>query len=52
MRPCSACSGIPFKSGAHAAPVEYLETAEIEALLAGIDRLDPVGTARLRACSR
>jgi site-specific recombinase XerD len=30
--------GIPFKRGARAAPIEYLEKAEIEALLAGIDR--------------
>src|SRR5690348_11373435 len=30
--------GIPFKRGARAAPIEYLEKAEIEALLAGIER--------------
>jgi site-specific recombinase XerD len=30
--------GIPFKRGARAAPIEYLEKAEIEVLLAGIDR--------------
>ena len=30
--------GIPFKRGARAAPIEYLEKAKIEALLAGIDR--------------
>jgi integrase/recombinase XerD len=30
--------GIPFKRGARAAPIEYLEKTEIEALLAGIDR--------------
>ena len=29
---------IPFKRGAKAAPIEYLEKAEIEALLAGVDR--------------
>ena len=30
--------GIPFKRGARTAPIEYLEKAEIEVLLAGIDR--------------
>ena len=30
--------GIPFKRGARAAPIEYLEKTEIEILLAGIDR--------------
>jgi len=35
--------GIPFKRGARAAPIEYLERAEIEALLAGIDRQTPTG---------
>jgi len=35
--------GIPFKRGAHVAPVEYLETVEVEALLAGIDRSTPSG---------
>ncbi|HEY1257025.1 MAG TPA: tyrosine-type recombinase/integrase, partial [Terracidiphilus sp.] len=30
--------GIPFKRGARAAPIEYLENAEIEVLLASIDR--------------
>jgi integrase/recombinase XerD len=30
--------GIPFKRGARAAPIEYLEKTEIEVLLAGIDR--------------
>lgn len=35
--------GIPFKRGARAAPVEYLEKAEIEALLASIDRKAPAG---------
>ena len=30
--------GIPFKRGARAAPIEYLGKAEIEVLLAGIDR--------------
>jgi integrase/recombinase XerD len=35
--------GIPFKRGAKAAPIEYLEKAEIEALLAGIDRKTSAG---------
>ncbi len=35
--------GMPFKRGARAAPIEYLETKEIEALLAGIDRKTPMG---------
>jgi integrase/recombinase XerD len=35
--------GIPFKRGARAAPIEYLEKAEIEVLLAGIDRKTPAG---------
>jgi integrase/recombinase XerD len=35
--------GIPFKRGARVAPIEYLEKAEIEALLAGIDRKTPAG---------
>jgi integrase/recombinase XerD len=35
--------GIPFKRGARAAPIEYLERPEIEALLAGIDRRTPTG---------
>jgi integrase/recombinase XerD len=35
--------GIPFKRGARAAPIEYLETSEIEALLAGIDRKARMG---------
>jgi integrase/recombinase XerD len=35
--------GIPFKRGARAAPIEYLEKAEIEVLLAGIDRRTPAG---------
>lgn len=35
--------GIPFKRGARAAPIEYLEKTEIEALLAGIDRKKPTG---------
>lgn len=35
--------GIPFKRGARVAPIEYLETKEIEALLAGIDRKTPAG---------
>jgi site-specific recombinase XerD len=35
--------GIPFKRGARVAPVEDLETAEIEALLAGIDHSTPSG---------
>ncbi len=35
--------GIPFKRGAKAAPIEYLEKAEIEALLAGVDRKTSAG---------
>lgn len=35
--------GIPFKRGACAAPVEYLETSEIEAILASIDRKTSAG---------
>jgi len=35
--------GIPFKRGAQAAPIEYLEKTEIEALLASIDRKTPPG---------
>jgi site-specific recombinase XerD len=35
--------GIPFKRGACVAPVEYLETKEIEALLAGINRETAAG---------
>lgn len=35
--------GIPFKRGARAAPIEYLEKGEIEVLLAGIDRKTPAG---------
>jgi integrase/recombinase XerD len=35
--------GIPFKRGARAAPIEYLENGEIEALLAGIDQTTPAG---------
>lgn len=35
--------GIPFKRGARVAPIEYLETKEIEALLVGIDRKVPAG---------
>jgi len=35
--------GIPFKRGAQAAPIEYLEKTEIEALLASIDRKTPAG---------
>jgi integrase/recombinase XerD len=35
--------GVPFKRGARAAPIEYLEKAEIEAVLAGIDRKTPTG---------
>lgn len=35
--------GIPFKRGARVAPIEYLETKEIEAVLAGIDRKTPAG---------
>src|SRR5271157_98129 len=35
--------GVPFKRGARAAPIEYLEEGEIEALLAGIDQTTPTG---------
>jgi integrase/recombinase XerD len=35
--------GIPFKRGARAAPIEYLEKTEIEALLANIDRASRSG---------
>lgn len=35
--------GIPFKRGAAAAPIEYLESTEITALLADIDRNTPAG---------
>jgi integrase/recombinase XerD len=35
--------GIPFKRGARAAPIEYLEKSEIEALLARMDRKTPAG---------
>ena len=35
--------GIPFKRGGHAAPIAYLEKAEIEVLLAGIDRTTSAG---------
>lgn len=35
--------GLPFKRGAQEAPIEYLERAEIEALLASIDRTTPAG---------
>jgi len=36
-------SGRPFKRGARAAPIEYLEKTEIEVLLAGISRATPCG---------
>jgi len=35
--------GLPFKRGARMIPVEYLEKAEIEVLLASIDRATPSG---------
>ncbi len=35
--------GLPFKRGAKEAPIEYLERAEIEALLNGIDRTTVAG---------
>ena len=35
--------GIPFKRGAQATPIEYLEKTEIEALLGSIDRKTPAG---------
>jgi len=34
---------LPFKRGARAAPIEYLEKTEIEVLLAGISRATPCG---------
>jgi integrase/recombinase XerD len=43
MAPLQQVLGIPFKRGAREAPIEYLETTEIEALLAGIDRKTPAG---------
>ena len=38
LLPLQQVLGIPFKRGAKAAPVEYLDKAEIEALLGGIDQ--------------
>ncbi len=35
--------GIPFKRGAQATPIEYMEKPEIEALLGSIDRKTPTG---------
>ena len=35
--------GLPFKHGARDAPIEYLERAEMEALLKSIDRNTPLG---------
>lgn len=35
--------GLPFKRGSRAAPIEYLEKVEIDALLAAIDRTIPSG---------
>jgi len=35
--------GVPFKRGARSAPIEYLEQAEVEALLKGIDRSTVLG---------
>jgi len=35
--------GLPFKHGAQAGPIEYLERAEIEALLSSIDRATVAG---------
>ena len=35
--------GLPFKSGAREAPIEYLEKGEIEAVLTSIDRSTPLG---------
>lgn len=35
--------GLPFKRGAQEAPIEYLDRAEIEALLQSIDRRTPLG---------
>ena len=41
--------GLPFKRGAQEAPIEYLERAEIEALLNSIDRTTHAGSPRLCA---
>jgi len=35
--------GLPFKHGARDAPIEYLERAEMEALLKSIDRTTALG---------
>ncbi|MBI4320246.1 MAG: tyrosine-type recombinase/integrase [Chloroflexi bacterium] len=35
--------GIPFKRGAKEAPIEYLESSEVQALLNSIDRSSPLG---------
>jgi site-specific recombinase XerD len=43
MMPLQQVIGIPFKRGAQAVPIEYLEKAEIEALLAGIDPKTTLG---------
>jgi site-specific recombinase XerD len=38
-----AILGIPFKRGARSAPIEYLEEAEVKALLSSIDRTTAAG---------
>jgi len=43
MAPLQQVLAIPFKRGSRAAPIEYLEKQEIEALLASIDRKSPAG---------
>jgi site-specific recombinase XerD len=43
MAPLQQVLGIPFKRGARIVPIEYLETTEVEVLLAGIDRKTPLG---------
>lgn len=43
LAPFQQVLGIPFKRGAREAPIEYLETAEIETLLTTIDQSRPAG---------
>lgn len=54
LDPLQRVLGIPFKRGAHEAPIEYLEKSEMEALLASIDRTpgpDSAITRCLPLCS-
>ncbi len=44
--------GIPFKRGTQKLPVDYLEIAEVEALLGGIDQSTPPGRCRSSRRSR